>query len=73
MLGRVAREDFSSFTTWTQSFTAAFSQTRSLELTGPDGEEVETLALLYNPGTELPDGVTGSLVSVPVDDERGKF
>jgi len=71
VLGRITRQDFSSFTTWTQSFTASFSQTRSLELTGPDGEEVETLALLYNPGTELPDGVTGSLVSVPVDDERG--
>ncbi|KAH7035214.1 peptidase-like protein [Microdochium trichocladiopsis] len=71
VLGRVAREDFSSFTTWTQSFVAFFSQTRSLELTGPDGEAVETVAMLYNPGTELPDGVTAPLVSVPVDDERG--
>ncbi|KXJ95705.1 peptidase family M28 [Microdochium bolleyi] len=71
VLGRITREDFSSFSTWTQSFTAFFSQTRSMVLTGPDGEAVETVPLIYNPGTDLPDGVSAPLVSVPVDDARG--
>ncbi|KAJ1331429.1 aminopeptidase Y [Microdochium nivale] len=71
VLGRITREDFGSFSTWTQSFHAFFSQTKSLALTGPDGETVDTVPLIYNPGTELPDGITASLVSVPVDDARG--
>ncbi|KAH9902148.1 hypothetical protein F4778DRAFT_110779 [Xylariomycetidae sp. FL2044] len=58
------------FDTVVQPFNHTFAQVLSMRVTGPDGEAVESVPLIYNPGT---DGgpVTASLVDTPVDDERG--
>lgn len=65
--GRFAPE----FDTWVQSFNHTFEQTRKITLTGPDGEDVEVMSLLYNNATPLPGGSAGALIDTPVDDERG--
>ncbi|KAH8176693.1 peptidase family m28 domain-containing protein [Sarocladium implicatum] len=57
--------------TYVQGFTWLFEQTREISVTGPDGEDVRVVSLLYNDPTPLPGGVTGELVDTPVDDERG--
>jgi aminopeptidase Y len=61
----------SQFDTWVQYFNHTFEQTREISVTGPDGEEVYVLTLLYNWPTPLPGGVTASLIDTPVDDVRG--
>lgn len=73
VLERLAQPGFESLKSWTQPFNHTFNQVRSIAVTGPDGEDVEAVPLIYNPGTPLPDGITGSLIDTPVDDERGKF
>lgn len=57
--------------TYVQGFTHLFEQTREISLTGPEGEDVRVITLLYNDPTPLPEGVTGELVDTPVDDVRG--
>ncbi|KAF5002717.1 hypothetical protein FDECE_10547 [Fusarium decemcellulare] len=54
-----------------QPFTHLFSHTRHISLTGPDGEDVQTISLQYNNPTPQPDGVTAPLFLVPVDDTNG--
>lgn len=61
----------SALKTWVQPFNHTFEQTREISVTGPDGEDVYVLTLLYNAATPVPDGVTGALVDTPVDDVRG--
>lgn len=61
----------SALKTWVQPFNHTFEQTREISVTGPDGEDVYVLTLLYNAATPVPEGVTGPLVAIPVDDERG--
>src|SRR5690606_32670845 len=58
--------------TWVQPFNHTFEQTRKLSVTGPDGEEVYAITLLYNPPTPE-DGITALLVDTHVDDEAGRF
>lgn len=60
------------FRTWMQSFNHTYEETRKISLTGPDGEDVQVQSLMYNNATPLPNGVTGELVAVPVDDARGE-
>jgi hypothetical protein len=54
-----------------QPFTHIFASTRSIDLVGPEGEDVRVDTLQYNNPTTLPGGNTGVLVNVPIDDERG--
>lgn len=61
----------SALKTWVQAFNHTFEQTREISVTGPDGEDVYVLTLLYNAATPVPEGVTGVLVDTPVDDVRG--
>lgn len=55
-----------------QAFNHTFAQVRSISVTGPDGEDVAAVPLIYNPGTEAA-GISAPLVDTPVDDERGRF
>ncbi|KAF7560427.1 hypothetical protein G7046_g3717 [Stylonectria norvegica] len=57
--------------TFVQTFNHTFEQTREISLTGPDGEDVFVITLMYNTATPIPDGVTAPLIDTPVDDERG--
>jgi Iap family predicted aminopeptidase len=59
--------------TYVQEFNHVFQITRSIDLTGPDGNDVEVYTLQYNSATPLPDGITGSLIDTPVDDARGSM
>ena len=58
------------YDTTVQPFTHLFATTFDLSVTGPQGE-VRAVTLQYNNPTPLPDGVSGPLVNVPIDDERG--
>lgn len=58
------------FDTYVQPFTHLFATTFDISLTGPDGEDVRVATLQYNNPTPE-EGVTGELVAVPIDDERG--
>jgi aminopeptidase Y len=71
VLGRFRRPEFQKLTTWVQPFNTTFAQVLEISVTGPDGEDVEVVPLLYNPATPLPDGITAPLVDTPVDDTRG--
>lgn len=59
------------FHTYVQPFTHLFSTTQAISLTGPDGVDVDVITLQYNNPTPVPDGVTGALVALPIDDEVG--
>ncbi|KAI0203744.1 peptidase family M28 [Astrocystis sublimbata] len=58
------------YDTYIHEFDHLFNEVRKITLTGPDGESVETVTLIYNPGT---DGspIKAPLIDTPVDDERG--
>ncbi|KAF1967756.1 Zn-dependent exopeptidase [Bimuria novae-zelandiae CBS 107.79] len=71
VLSQITSRHDSDFRTWTQKFNHTYEETREISVTGPDGEAVEVLSLMYNNATPLPNGVTGELVAVPVDDARG--
>ncbi|KAI1334490.1 hypothetical protein F5Y15DRAFT_401620 [Xylariaceae sp. FL0016] len=58
------------YDTWTQAFNHSYAEVLEMSVTGPDGEDVETVSLIYNPGTDE-DGITAPLIDTPVDDERG--
>lgn len=73
VLSRISTKEDSIFRTWTQYFNHTYEETREISVTGPDGEDVEVISLMYNNATPLPNGVSGKLVAVPVDDARGRF
>lgn len=72
VLSQITSTNDTDFKTWTQNFNHTYEETRNIKVTGPDGEDVEVLSLMYNNATPLPDGVTGELVAVPVNDTVGK-
>lgn len=59
--------------TYVQEFNHVFQETRSIDLTGPDGKDVDVYTLQYNTATPLPGGITASLIDTPVDDTRGSM
>ncbi|KAH7068446.1 hypothetical protein FB567DRAFT_615176 [Paraphoma chrysanthemicola] len=71
VLSQISTKNDKDFRTWTQPFNHTYEETRDISVTGPDGENVEVLSLMYNNPTPIPDGATGELVAVPVDDVRG--
>ena len=73
VLSQITTKRDKDFKTWTQEFNHTYEETRDISVTGPDGEDVEVLSLMYNNATPLPGGVTGELVAVPVDDTAGKY
>lgn len=72
VLSEISSKHDTFFRTWKQNFNHTYEETRKISVTGPDGEDVEVLSLMYNNATPLPNGVTGELVAVPVDDARGE-
>lgn len=73
VLERLQQPGFETLTSWVQPLNHTFSQVLSISVTGPDGEDEEVVALIYNPATPLPDGITAPLIDTPVDDERGEY
>ncbi|KAF1913449.1 hypothetical protein BDU57DRAFT_540871 [Ampelomyces quisqualis] len=71
VLSRISTKEDSVFRTWKQYFNHTYEETREISITGPDGENVKVISLMYNNPTPLPKGVSGQLVAVPVDDTRG--
>lgn len=71
VLSQITSKNDKDFRTWKQAFNHTYEETRTISVTGPDGEDVEVFSLMYNNATPLPKGVTGELVAVPVDDSRG--
>lgn len=59
--------------TWKQYFNHTFVQVNEISVTGPDGEDVDVIALIYNPATPGDDGITAPLLDTPVDDTRGSM
>lgn len=57
--------------TYVQHFDHLFHQVRKIQVKGPDGKDEYVISLLYNPATPLPDGITGELVNIPFEGERG--
>ncbi|KAI0404304.1 peptidase family M28 [Xylaria palmicola] len=58
------------YDTTVQYFDHLYNEVREISLTGPDGEAVEVVTLIYNPGTD--DGpIKAPLIDTPVDDSRG--
>lgn len=72
MLERVQTRFGNQFDTSLQYFNHTFEQTREISVTGPDGEDVDVITLLYNNATPVPGGVTAELIDTPVDDARGE-
>ncbi|KAL2074946.1 hypothetical protein VTL71DRAFT_8726 [Oculimacula yallundae] len=71
VLERVQTRFGDQFDTTLQYFNHTFEQTRDISVTGPDGEDVDVITLLYNNATPLPGGVTAPLIDTPVDDVLG--
>ncbi|KAF2001303.1 Zn-dependent exopeptidase [Amniculicola lignicola CBS 123094] len=71
VLSQITTKHDKQFRTWKQPFNHTYEETRKISVLGPDGENVEALSLMYNNATPLPNGVTGELVAVPVDNARG--
>ncbi|KAH8662561.1 peptidase-like protein [Xylariales sp. PMI_506] len=63
----------SSMDVYLQPFNASFAQTREISVTGPDGESVKAVPMMFNPPTPIPDGFTAPLLDTPVDDRRGSM
>ncbi|KAK5624805.1 hypothetical protein RRF57_000522 [Xylaria bambusicola] len=58
------------YDTKVQEFDHLYNEVREISVTGPNGETVDTVTLIYNPGTD--DGpIQAPLIDTPVDDERG--
>ncbi|KAI0523653.1 aminopeptidase Y [Xylaria bambusicola] len=58
------------YDTTVQEFDHLYNEVREISVTGPNGESVATVTLIYNPGTD--DGpIKAPLIDTPVDDERG--
>ena len=73
VLSQITTKRDKDFKIWTQNFNHTYEETRKISVTGPDGEDVEVLSLMYNNATPLPGGVTGEVVAVPVDDAVGEW
>jgi aminopeptidase Y len=73
VLSQITKKHDQYFKTWKQYFNHTYEETRNISVTGPDGEAVDVLSLMYNNATPLPDGVKGELVAVPVDDAVGMY
>jgi aminopeptidase Y len=73
VLSQITQKHDKEFKTWKQYFNHTYEETRNISVTGPDGEAVDVLSLMYNNATPLPAGVTGKLVAVPVDDAVGMY
>ncbi|CZT02086.1 related to aminopeptidase Y precursor, vacuolar [Rhynchosporium agropyri] len=71
VLERVQTRFGDQFDTSLQYFNHTFEQTNDISVTGPDGEDVAVITLLYNNATPLPGGVTAPLIDTPVDDVLG--
>lgn len=71
VLERVQTRFGNTFDTTLQYFNHTFEQTRDISVTGPDGEDVPVITLLYNNATPLPGGVTAPLLDTPVNDVTG--
>ncbi|KAK7181686.1 peptidase family M28 [Paraphaeosphaeria sporulosa] len=71
VLSQITSKHDKEFKTWKQYFNHTYEETRAISVTGPNGEDVDVLSLMYNNATPLPNGVTGELVAVPVDDALG--
>lgn len=71
MLERVQKRFARDFDSWIQKFNHTFEQTRDISVTGPDGEDVAVISLLYNNATPIPGGITAALIDTPVDDALG--
>ncbi|KAI5859239.1 aminopeptidase Y [Durotheca rogersii] len=56
-----------------QYFNHTFTLVRDISVTGPEGEKVDVIALIYNPATPGDDGITAPLIDTPVDDARGSM
>ncbi|KAI0099897.1 peptidase family M28 [Nemania sp. FL0031] len=58
------------YDTTVQEFSHLYNEVREISVTGPDGESVAAITLIYNPGTD--DGpIKAPLIDTPVDDARG--
>lgn len=71
VLERVQTRFANEFDSWLQYFNHTFEQTREISVTGPDGNDVPVITLLYNTATPPPGGITATLIDTPVDDTRG--
>jgi hypothetical protein len=71
ILERVVTRFGKEFDTYVQPFTHTFEATRSISVTGPEGDDVYVITLQYNTATPLPGGITAQLIDTPVDDARG--
>ena len=59
--------------TYVQNFTFIYDETRSISVTGPEGEDVYVVSPQYNPATPLPAGITADLINTPVNDATGSM
>ncbi|KAI0541129.1 aminopeptidase Y [Xylaria digitata] len=58
------------YDTTVQYFDHLYNEVREIYVIGPDGESVDVISLIYNPGTD--DGpIKAPLIDTPVDDVRG--
>jgi hypothetical protein len=73
VLERAQKRFSKQMDTWVQPFNHTFEQTRKIAVTGPAGENVFVLSLLYNAPTPIPGGITAELIDTPVDDARGMW
>lgn len=71
VLERAQKRFARQFDTYIQPFNYTFEQTRKISVTGPEGEDIYVLTLLYNWYTPA-EGITAPLIDTPVDDVRGK-
>ncbi|KAI1488248.1 hypothetical protein F5X96DRAFT_93170 [Biscogniauxia mediterranea] len=70
VLERAQTRFAAEYDTWVQPFNHTFAQVREISVTGPEGEAVDVIPLIYNPGTG-DEGITAPLIDTPVDDARG--
>lgn len=57
--------------TFVQKFTHVFEETKRLELREVNEHLVEAVSMRYNTPTPLPDGISGKLIGLPVNDTHG--
>lgn len=72
ILERAVKRFSNHYDTTVQYFNHTYEETRDISVTGPDGEDVFVITLLYNTPTPLPAGVTAPLIDTPVNDATGK-
>ncbi|KAI1374118.1 peptidase family M28 [Hypoxylon crocopeplum] len=70
VLERAVTRFHPEYDTYVQPFNHTFAQVLSISVTGPEGEAVDVVPLIYNPGTDAA-GIEAPLIDTPVDDARG--